>query len=230
MGSTRNRVLVGVLAALALTITACSSGEEATDGGGASEQTETTEDMGSEDMGSEDMDSDMGSEAGAGVTTPEDTFGPACADLPQGDEPGSLDSMGPQPVADAAGTNPVLTQLVTAVGAVPGLGDTLNGAEALTVFAPADAAFEELGEEAFNELAADPEALGEILSYHVVGERMDADGIAEAGTLPTLQGGELTIEGEGEDLTVNGAAVACGNIPTANATVFVIDTVLTPES
>ncbi|APU12549.1 MULTISPECIES: fasciclin domain-containing protein [Actinoalloteichus] len=229
MRKTRQNVIVGVLAALALTVTACSSGEDGADDSGmagAATAEETTEQTDSSD----DMGSDMEPAAGAGVTTPEDTFGPACADLPQGDEPGSLDSMGPQPVADAASTNPVLTQLVAAVGAVPGLADNLNGADALTVFAPADSAFDALGEDAFNELAADPDALSEILSYHVVGERLDAEGVAEAGTLPTLQGGELTIEGEGESMTVNGAAIACGNIPTANATVFVIDTVLTPQS
>ncbi|ASO18116.1 putative surface protein with fasciclin (FAS1) repeats [Actinoalloteichus hoggarensis] len=227
MRKTRQNVIIGVFAALALTVTACGSGEEAaedTGAAGAATADETTEPAASDGMDSSGM-----SEA-AGVTTPEDTFGPACGDLPQGDEPGSLESMGPQPVADAASTNPVLTRLVSAVGAVPGLGDTLNGAEGLTVFAPADSAFDALGEGAFDDLAADSDALGEVLGYHVVGERLDADGVAEAGTLPTLQGGELTVEGEGESMTVDGAAIACGNIPTANATVFVIDTVLTPGS
>ena len=42
------------------------------------------------------------------------------------------------PVATAAGTNPVLRTLVAAVSAVPGLADTLDDAPALTVFAPID--------------------------------------------------------------------------------------------
>jgi len=45
--------------------------------------------------------------AGDGVTTNADVFGPACSMLPQGDAPGSLNNMGPQPVASAAGTNPL---------------------------------------------------------------------------------------------------------------------------
>ena len=76
-----------------------------------------------------------------GVTTAQDTFGPACGSLPQGNQPGSLNSMGPQPVATAASSNPLLTTLVQAVNAVPGLPDTLNGAPSLTVFAPSNEAF-----------------------------------------------------------------------------------------
>ena len=51
-----------------------------------------------------------------------------------------------------------------------------------------------------------------------------------AGTHKTLEGEELTVEGSGEDFTVGdgGATVLCGNIPTANATVYVIDSVLMP--
>ena len=45
-----------------------------------------------------------------------------------------------------------------------------------------------------------------------------------AGTHKTLQGGEVTVEGSGEDFTVDGDAnVVCGNVQTANATVYIID-------
>jgi uncharacterized surface protein with fasciclin (FAS1) repeats len=50
--------------------------------------------------------------------------------------------MGPQPVATAASTNPLLTTLVTAVKAVPGLPDTLNNTQGITVFAPYNGAFD----------------------------------------------------------------------------------------
>ena len=41
----------------------------------------------------------------------------------------------------------------------------------------------------------------------------------------------VTVEGSGEDFTVNGnAKVICGNVQTANATVYIIDTVLLPKS
>ncbi|OLT21577.1 fasciclin [Pseudonocardia sp. CNS-139] len=175
--------------------------------------------------------------AGDGVTTNADVFGPACSQLPQGDAPGSLNNMGPQPVASAASTNPLLTTLVTAVGAVPGLADTLNGQQAITVFAPYNGAFDEVrnavGEQAFNGLLGNPQQLGGLLSYHVVPERYDAAGLVEAGTVTELAGGNVTISGTADAPTVtdgqgNTATVLCGNIPTSNATVFVIDRVLMP--
>ncbi|GLY44483.1 hypothetical protein Amsp01_105060 [Amycolatopsis sp. NBRC 101858] len=163
------------------------------------------------------------------MTTNADVFGPACSQLPQGSAPGSLDSMGPQPVASAASTNPLLTKLVAAVKAT-NLVDTLNSAPAITVFAPADPAFAALGDAKFNELAGKPAELAPILQYHVVGKRYNAKGLEGAGTLDTLNaaGGPLKIEGTGDNMTVNGAKILCGNIPTKNATVFVIDKVLTP--
>ncbi|MFC5285933.1 fasciclin domain-containing protein [Actinokineospora guangxiensis] len=173
-----------------------------------------------------------GEGGGGGVTTADDVFGPACGQLPQGDAEGGLAAMGPQPVATAASTNPLLTKLTAAVGAVPGLADTLNTAEALTVFAPADAAFDALGDAEFAALAADPDTLAPILQLHVVGERHDAEALEAAGTVTSVNATAppLKIEGSGESMTVNGAKVLCGNIPTANATVFVIDTVMTPPA
>jgi uncharacterized surface protein with fasciclin (FAS1) repeats len=170
--------------------------------------------------------------ANAGVTTPADVFGPACGQLPQGDAPGGLTAMGPQPVATAASTNPLLTKLVAAVGAIPGLADTLNSADSLTVFAPADPAFAALGDAKFAELAGNPGMLGPILQYHVVAKRYDANGLAAAKTLKSLNASaaELKIEGSGTNLTVNGAKILCGNIPTKNATVFVIDKVMVPTA
>ena len=50
-----------------------------------------------------------------------------------------------------------------------------------------------------------------------------------AGTHETLQGEMLEVTGSGEDFKVNGdASVVCGNVQTSNATVYLIDGVLTP--
>ena len=47
----------------------------------------------------------------------------------------------------------------------------------------------------------------------------------------TLQGGDLTVTGSGQSFMVDGkAAVVCGNVQTANATVYIIDSVLMPAS
>ncbi|WIX82782.1 fasciclin domain-containing protein [Amycolatopsis carbonis] len=208
---------IGVTAVAALALAACGS---STDSGSAPASSAP---MSSAPMSSAD------SGVSNGMTTNADVFGPACSQLPQGNSPGSLDSMGPQPVASAASTNPLLTKLVAAVKAT-NLVDTLNSQQAITVFAPADPAFNALGDTKFNELAKNPDQLAPILQYHVVGKRYDAKGLATAGTVTSLNtaGGPLKIEGTGDNMTVNGAKILCGNIPTKNATVFVIDKVLTP--
>ncbi|WP_103350827.1 fasciclin domain-containing protein [Amycolatopsis sp. CA-128772] len=213
---------IGVAAVAALSLTACSGSDTASSGSSSAPAPAPSSSMAA-------PSSSMASGAGNGVTTNADVFGPACSQLPQGSAPGSLDSMGPQPVASAASTNPLLTKLVAAVKAT-NLVDTLNSQEAITVFAPADPAFAALGDAKFAELAGKPAELAPILQYHVVGKRYDAKGLASAGSVDTLNtaGGPVKIEGSGENMTINGAKILCGNIPTKNATVFVIDKVLTP--
>lgn len=102
------------------------------------------------------------------------------------------------------------------------------------MFAPANAAFEALPAGTLDSLLADPQGrLTEILTYHVVPERYDAEGLAETGTVTTVQGDQLVISGEPTELVIDEqeqAAVLCGNIPTANATVFVVDQVLMPPA
>jgi uncharacterized surface protein with fasciclin (FAS1) repeats len=225
MRASRTLATVGLLAALSLGLTACGGGSDTSAPPAAAPASSSAP--------------ATTAAAADGVTTNDDVFGPACSQLPQGDEPGSLNSMGPQPVATAASTNPLLTTLVTAVGKVPGLADTLNQQQAITVFAPANDAFtavqQQLGEEKFNALLADTTQLQGLLSYHVTPERLDAAGLVEKKTLTQLAGGDLTIGGTAEAPTVtdgqgNTANILCGNIPTANATVFVIDKVLMPTS
>jgi uncharacterized surface protein with fasciclin (FAS1) repeats len=148
--------------------------------------------------------------------------------------PGGLNAMGPQPVATAASTNPLLTKLVAAVQAT-NLVDTLNAAPAITVYAPADPAFNALGDATVNALLKDPAKLSPILQYHVVGKRYDKDGLLAAGTTTQLAGGTVTVKDAGAGITLTDgtnqtANVLCGNIPTKNATVFVIDKVLMPAS
>ncbi|MEV6610991.1 fasciclin domain-containing protein [Kutzneria sp. NPDC051319] len=169
------------------------------------------------------------SSASDGITKTSDTFGPACGQIPA-DGKGSLNGMASDPVATAASNNPLLTKLVAAVGAA-NLGDTLNSQKAITVFAPYDPAFDALGADKFAALAKDPATLAPILQYHVLPTRMDADGLIAAGSEKTLQGADVKITGDkSSGMMVNGAKVLCGNIPTGNATVFVIDKVLTPGS
>jgi uncharacterized surface protein with fasciclin (FAS1) repeats len=226
--ATQRLAAIGAMVGLAVTLAACGGSSNTASAPSSSAAAPTSEAA---------APTASSSAAADGVTTNDDVFGPACGQLPQGNSPGSLDSMGPMPVASAASTNPLLTTLVTAVGKVDGLADTLNQQKAITVFAPYNGAFEavqkQVGDAAFNKLLADQKTLGGLLSYHVVPKRYDADGLVEAGKTTELAGGDLTIGGSADAPTVtdasgNTANVLCGNIPTSNATVFVIDKVLMP--
>lgn len=226
---------IGAMAALTLSIAACSSEEEpaAADAGAGAEATteaapeETTEEATEEP--SMEESSEAPAAGGDGVTEITDIFGPACDQVPTEGE-GSAMGMIDDPVGTAASNNPLFSTLVTAVTAAD-LVDTLNSAEALTVFGPINSAFEAVPPADLEALLADPAALSNILTYHVVGERLDAEGLLAAGSVESLQGGMVEIAGDVEaGLTVNDANVVCGNVPTANATVFAIDSLLMPPA
>jgi uncharacterized surface protein with fasciclin (FAS1) repeats len=156
-------------------------------------------------------------------------FGSACAAVPATGA-GSFTGMTTAPVATAASANPVLSTLVTAVGKA-GLVDTLNNAPAITVFAPANSAFAKIPAATLNTLLATPQGeLTTILKYHVVSGRLSPDQLD--GTHPTLEGGTLSVTGGAVlGFQVNGSSnVVCGNVQTANATVYIIDTVLSPPA
>jgi uncharacterized surface protein with fasciclin (FAS1) repeats len=136
--------------------------------------------------------------------------------------------MADEPVATAAAQNPDLSTLVTAVTEA-GLVDTLNEAENITVFAPTNDAFAKIPEETLTAVLADQQALTDILTYHVVGER-NSPADLDMGSLETLQGGTISTTRTGDTYTANDAEVLCGNVQTSNATVYLIDTVLMPPS
>jgi uncharacterized surface protein with fasciclin (FAS1) repeats len=155
-------------------------------------------------------------------------FGAACSAVPASGA-GSLDALAQDPVATAASNTPDLSTLVTAVKEAD-LVDTLNSAQGITVFAPTNDAFAALPKATLDKALGDPNGLlTTVLTYHVVQGQLTPDQLA--GSHKTLQGGTLEVTGSGEDFTVNGnSGVVCGNIKTANATVYLIDQVLLPQS
>lgn len=205
------RLLMATLAASVFVLAACSESADDTEAAASPSAPETT------------MPSDAPMEEAM-----MDTFGDGCAAVPP-DGAGSFEGMAQDPVATAASNNTELSTLVTAVGEA-NLVDTLNGAEDITVFAPINDAFGALPKKTLNAAMADPDGLlTTVLTYHVVGSRLAPEDLA--GEHETLQGESLMVEGEGESFTVNGnAAVICGNVQTANATVYLIDQVLLPPS
>ena len=155
-------------------------------------------------------------------------FGAACSTVPASGA-GSLESLAQDPVATAASNTPELSTLVTAVQKAD-LVDTLNSAQGITVFAPVNDAFSALPKATLDKALGDPDGLlTTVLTYHVVEGQLSPDQLA--GSHKTLQGGTLQVTGSGEDFKVNGnSGVVCGNIQTANATVYLIDQVLLPQS
>ncbi|MEU1349817.1 fasciclin domain-containing protein [Streptomyces sp. NPDC005775] len=153
-------------------------------------------------------------------------FGPACSTVPK-DGAGSFDGMAKDPVATAASNNPALSTLVTAVKKA-GLVDTLNNAQNITVFAPTNDAFAKVPKADLDKLLADKAALTKVLTYHVVGQKLTPKQL-EKGSFDTLEKSELTTSGSDMAYTVNDSSkVVCGNVQTANATVYIVDTVLMP--
>ena len=164
--------------------------------------------------------------SGAAASTTSD-FGPGCASVPKSGA-GSFTGMATAPVATAASANPALSTLVTAVKQA-GLVNTLNSASGITVFAPDNAAFAKIPASSLKSVLADKAELTKILTYHVVAGRVTPAELASGKTLKTLEGSTVTPAMMGGSYTVNGASVVCGNVQTANATVYIIGSVLMPR-
>lgn len=162
-----------------------------------------------------------------------DLVGAGCGDYakqnPTG--PGSVAGMAQDPVATAASNNPMLTTLTSALSGKlnpqVNLVDTLNNGQ-YTVFAPTNAAFDKLPAGTIDKLKTDAAMLKNILTYHVVQGQASPNKVD--GTHPTLQGADVNVTGQGNGLKVNDAGLVCGGVHTANATVYMIDTVLMPPS
>ncbi|WP_163724662.1 fasciclin domain-containing protein [Mycolicibacterium psychrotolerans] len=160
-------------------------------------------------------------------------IGSGCAayaeQVPSG--PGSVAGMSTAPVTEAAANNPMLKTLTQALSGQlnpnVNLVDTLNGGE-FTVFAPTDDAFAKIDPATIETLKTDSNLLTSILTYHVVPGQAAPDAVA--GEHKTVQGANLTVAGAGNDLKVNDAGLVCGGVKTANATVYMIDTVLMPPA
>ncbi|MEH3068479.1 MAG: fasciclin domain-containing protein [Aeromicrobium erythreum] len=190
----------------------------------------------SDDNASSDSESSSTPSSEAASDAGADLVGPGCADYAKAvpDGSGSVEGMAQDPVATAASNNPLLKTLVQAVSGKlnpdVNLVDTLNGGE-FTVFAPVDDAFAKLPADTVKTLGTPEGAktLESVLTYHVIPGQIAPDEID--GTHKTVNGADLEVTGSGDNIKVNGnAAVICGGVKTANATVYLIDSVLMPPA
>ena len=156
--------------------------------------------------------------------------GSGCAQLPAA----TGQAMAAVPAVTAASSDPQLTSLVQAVTTASLVG-TLDSTTNITVFAPANSAFQAVPPDQLTALMADTAKLTAVLTHHVVAGRLTPDRLT--GTLTTLDNDKVTVSGSGASLTISGdqtlsgqpAHLVCGNLQTANATVYVIDQVLKPQ-
>jgi uncharacterized surface protein with fasciclin (FAS1) repeats len=156
----------------------------------------------------------------------ETAFGPDCGMVP-GSGMGSFHSMSMDSVVTAAMHNPLLTAFAADVKAA-GLSADLNSMHPLTIFAPANSALHSLPADEQSMMMHSHADLAKILKYHVVSGRITPAELASGMELKTLEGGSLKGAKMGSVYEVNKASVLCGNIQTANATVYVISKVLMP--
>lgn len=223
----RKSLAVGAVASLAMFSAACGSDDtnDTSAGGGST----TPSDTGSAEP-SDTPSSDSGIDPAMA-----NLVGPGCADYAKANSTGagSVEGMAQDPVATAASNNPLLKTLVATVSGEfnpkVNLVDTLNKGE-FTVFAPVDSAFAKLPASAVKDLMepANADVLSTILTYHVIPGQLMPDQVE--GMQKSVEGEKVEVTGSGDDIKVNDASVICGGVQTANATVYLIDSVLSPPS
>lgn len=142
---------------------------------------------------------------------------------------GSVHGMASEPVATAISHNPQLTDFSKAITAA-GLTKTLDSAKTITVFAPDNAALTALGSGNVKTLMGNKADLTKVIQYHVATTSVTPADLAAAKPLTTQLGLPVHPAKSGDKYNVNNAEVVCGNIPTSNATLYIVNKVLIPTT
>jgi uncharacterized surface protein with fasciclin (FAS1) repeats len=132
----------------------------------------------------------------------------------------------PASVAGVLGANPELSTVSDLVRK-SGLEPVLSAVGPFTVFAPTNDAFKALPAKTLQDLAANPAALKDVLSYHVVAGKLDSAAISNS-SVASVQGAKLALAKSGGFVTVDEAVVTQADLPAANGVVHVVDRVLMP--
>ena len=115
-----------------------------------------------------------------------------------------------------------------------GLVDLMSGKGPFTLFAPTDEAFARMPQEEREALMADKASLAEVLTYHLVRERVKAPRVGSPRTATTVNGGTLTITVKDRGFKrrgfkVNDAKIVKTEILASNGVIHAIDSVLIPR-
>ena len=149
--------------------------------------------------------------------------------------PGSVAALADQPAAAAIGDHPMLRLFASAISGELNervdLTQELDAGE-FTIFAPTDNAFRAKLPKEWTRTLAEPksvDALTDVLSFHLADGRRSPSDLS--GSLETRGGEKLSVERDGDRIRVaDQANVVCGGLRTANATIYLIDSVLMPSS
>ena len=109
-----------------------------------------------------------------------------------------------------------------------GLVDTLQGQGPFTVFAPTDEAFSKLPPGTIENLLKNKEQLTDILTYHVVPDKVMSDSVVNLTNATTANGKQLSID-TSAGVKIDNAQVIQTDIECSNGVIHVIDTVLIPK-
>ncbi|PPJ62403.1 fasciclin domain-containing protein [Cuspidothrix issatschenkoi] len=129
-------------------------------------------------------------------------------------------------LANDNGSFKTLVKALTAAGLI----DTLQGEGPFTIFAPTDAAFAKLPQDALQDLLKpeNKEVLIKVLTYHVVsGKVLSSD--LKSGEVKSLQGDPITVE-VNNGVQVNDATVTKADIEGSNGVIHQIDNLILPPS
>lgn len=128
--------------------------------------------------------------------------------------------------ATAAGNFKTLTSLVAKAGLV----DTLKGTGPFTVLAPTDAAFAKVPKATMAKLAANPDLLKKVLTYHVIAGSVMAADLKNGAKPTTVEGESLRVTVKGKTVMFNNAKVVMADVKASNGVIHAIDKVLLPPS
>lgn len=124
----------------------------------------------------------------------------------------------------ASEVHTVLEDLVV----LAGLDGTLTNDGAWTVFAPTDAAVAALPSFVVDYLLANPEALTDVLTYHVAADSVTSDMLSDGMTIDMINGQTATISISTDGIFINDAEIVIADLIAENGVVHVIDAVIVP--
>src|SRR6056297_1111171 len=132
-------------------------------------------------------------------------------------------------IVELATSTSDLSTLVTAITTAD-LTSVLQGEGPFTVFAPTNAAFDNLEDGVLQTLLDNPDVLAEVLQYHVVSGQVMSTDLSNGEVSTLLSGKSINVSIADGVVTLNSSAIVTdADIEASNGVVHIIDEVLLPE-